>query len=287
MRFGAIHAHRTEYPVAWMCVRLEVSRSGYYAWRKRPLCARKQQDARLKLLVRVVHAQSRSTYGSPRIHHALRKQGHRVSRKRVARLMRQEGLQGLRKRRFVRTTNASHGLTVAANILERRFNPRFLNRAWVGDMTYLRSQEGWLYLATVIDLCSRRVIGWCIDETLDASLATRALESAARQRRPRPGLIFHSDRGSQYASAGFQAVLKKWGMVCSMSRTGECWDNAVAESFFSRLKDELLYRRSWNSKREFRNAVAEYVTCFYNYARSHSSLGYQTPVEYEAARFAA
>lgn len=283
MRFKAIREHVDEYPVAWMCRHLRVSTSGYYAWCERPRCDRERRDEQLTLLVRVVHTESRNTYGSPRVYRELRKQGQRVGRKRVARLMRQEGLQGIRKRRFVKTTDSAHRLPVAENILARDFNPDAINKTWVGDITYLRSDEGWLYLATVIDLYSRRVVGWCIDDNMRSDLVIRALDMAVGQRRPPVGLLFHSDRGSQYASEDFQSLLKRHSIVCSMSRKAECWDNAVAESFFGRLKDELLYRRLWPSKRGLRDAVAEYITCFYNCSRSHSALGYMSPMEYEAA----
>jgi putative transposase len=283
MRFQAVQEYREKYPIAWMCRHLRVSTSGYYAWQRRPECDRQRRDEQLTLLVRSVHAESRQTYGSPRVYQELKRRGQRVGRKRVARLMRQESLQGLRKRRFVRTTDSKHKMPVAGNIVARDFSPEVINKTWAGDITYLRSDEGWLYLATVIDLYSRRIVGWCIDDNMRSGLVIRALDMAVGQRCPSAGLVFHSDRGSQYASEDFQAILKKHGIVCSMSRKAECWDNAVAESFFGRLKDELLYRHGWTTKRGLRDAVAEYITCFYNSSRSHSTLGYMSPMEYEAA----
>ncbi len=281
MKFQAIKDHKELFPIRWMCRRLDVSPSGFYAWTNRPSSLRSARDAQLKVLIRASYAGGRKTYGSPRVHRDLKAQGQRVGRKRVARLMAQEGLVGLRKRRFCRTTDSNHDLPLASNALNRQFTPSAPNTVWAGNITYLRTTDGWLYLAVVIDLFSRRVVGWSIEDHMRTELVTQALDMAIYQRRPSGGLMHHSDRGSQYASHAFQSVLKTNGIDCSMSRKAECWDNAVVESFFGTLKDELIYRQTWSSGAELRAAVAEYISCFYNAERLHSTLGYVSPVKYE------
>lgn len=281
MKFVAIEDHRGQFKTSWMCRRLKVSVSGFYAWRKRGASHRAADDARLAVHVRAIHAASRKTYGSPRVQRELARQGIRTSRKRVMRLMQADGLMGLRKRRFKKTTDSSHGDRVAKNLLDRNFVSDAPNRAWVGDITYVRTHEGWLYLATLIDLFSRRVVGWAVDDTMETDLPLKALEMAIGSRSVSPGLLHHTDRGSQYTSGAYQAMLIQHGMVCSMSRKAECWDNSVAESFFSRLKDDLIYRETWHTKHQARAAIVEYISCFYNARRLHSSLGYCTPMEYE------
>jgi putative transposase len=281
VKYQAIHEHRGRFATRWMCRQLKVSASGFYAWRQRAPAPRAVRDEQLKVLIRASYAAGRKTYGSPRIYRDLKAQGQCVGRKRVARLMAQEGLAGLRKRRFCRTTDSAHDLPLASNALNRQFKPSAPNAAWAGDITYLRTPTGWLYLAIVMDLFSRKIVGWAIADHMRTELVTRALDLAVQQRQPAEGLLHHSDRGSQYASHHFQGVLKNHGITCSMSRKAECWDNAVVESFFGTMKEELVYRRSWGSDAELRAAVAEYITCFYNAKRLHSTLGYVSPMEYE------
>ena len=248
MKFAAIRDHRGEFSTSWMCRRLKVSTSGFYAWCKRGVSGRAANDARLAVHIRAIHNASRKTYGSPRVHRDLARQGMKASRKRVMRLMRLDGLMGLRKRRCKKTTDSTHGDRVAQNILDRKFVVDAPNRAWVGDITYVRTHEGWLYLATLIDLFSRRVVGWAVDDNMETDLPLKALQMAVGSRNVAPGLVHHTDRGSQYTSSAYQVALAKHAMVCSMSRKAECWDNSVAESFFSRLKDDLIYRQTWQTK---------------------------------------
>ena len=237
MRYLFVRAEKAMYPVAMLCRVLEVSRSGYYAFEKRGPSKREISNRELTGQIREIHERSRRTYGSPRIHRELRAGRHqRVGRKRVARLMRFEGIVGRRRRKFCRTTDSSHGLPVAENLLNRRFEMTRPNRGWVGDVTYIRTVAGWLYLAAILDLFSRRVVGYALSRHNDAQLALEALRAALRYRVPASDLMHHTDRGSPYASGDYQAALNTRGMVCSMSRRGNCWDNAVAEAFFSTLK---------------------------------------------------
>lgn len=279
MRFGFIDAEKARYPVRLLCRLLEVSRSGYYAWRDRGPSERAAEDEVLRHEIRAVHSASRGTYGSPRVHRELR---HRrpVSRKRIARLMRELGLQGCSPRRFRKTTDSDHELRVAANLAGER-TPETLNQQWGADITYVWTWEGWMYLAVVIDLFSRRVIGWAMASHMRTELVSAALEMALGRRAPAADLLHHSDRGSQYASKVYRKLLDDFGITCSMSRSGNCWDNAIVESFFATLKNELVYRRPWPTRRAARNAIAEYIECFYNPTRLHSSLDYQSPNEYE------
>ncbi len=281
MKFAAIQDHQGAFRTSWMCRKLKVSASGFYAWSKRAVSQRTAEDSRLAVHVRAIHAASRKTYGSPRVHRELARQGMHTSRKRVMRLMRADSLMGLRKRRFKKTTDASHGRPVAPNLLDRNFVSKAPNRAWVGDITYVRTHEGWLYVATLMDLFSRRIVGWAVDDNMETNLPMKALEMAVCSRRIEPGLVHHTDRGSQYASHAYRAALDGHGMICSMSRKAQCWDNAAAESFFSRFKDDLIYREVWQTKSQARAAIVEYISCFYNAQRLHSSLGYLTPMEYE------
>ena len=243
MKYASIARHRGEFPVRLMCRVLAVSPAGFYAAHRRRLSARVQQDQALRLKVRAVHARSRRRYGAPRVHAELRAQGERVAKKRVARLMREDGLVGRRPRRWVRTTESQPGQPVAPNVLGRRFGVDQVpgpDRVWVSDLTYVPTREGWLFLAIVLELASRRVVGWAMRATLDAELALAALRMALAARRPAPGLVHHSDRGSQYAGAAYRALLQAHGLVASMSKRGDCWDNAVAESFFATLETELI-----------------------------------------------
>jgi transposase InsO family protein len=283
VKFEFIHAQKAHFPVEFMCEQLEVSRSGFYAWSQRPESAHQQEDQELAAEVEKVHRDSRGTYGSPRVHAELRARGRKVSRKRVARLMEQQKLEARPKRRFVRTTDSSHGLPVAPNVLERDFSPSQPNSTWATDITYVWTGEGWLYLDVVLDLFSRRVVGWAMSEHIDTQLVLSGLQMALEGRQPPQGLLHHSDRGSQYASFDYQQALADQGIQPSMSRKGNCWDNAVAESFFSTLKMELVYRTSFATRQEARAAIFEYIEVFYNRLRRHSTLGYLSPVDYERA----
>jgi transposase InsO family protein len=279
--FAFIASKEVAFPVETMCRVLEVSRSGYYAWKKRPEPAKRKQDARLAVEIVSAHQRSRGIYGSPRVHRDLKARGLRVGRKRVERLMRESGLRGRAKRRFVCTTDSNHALPVAPNLLDRRFEVDAPNRVWVGDVTYIPTANGWLYLAVLLDLFSRRVVGWATSATNDRALALAALETALKHRRPPDGLLHHTDRGSPYASADYQAALARRGIVASMSRTGDCYDNAVAESFFATLKAEHVDHEDFPSREVARASVADYIEHFYNPARRHSSLGYVSPIEFE------
>ena len=281
MKYAFIEAKKALYPVAVLCSLLGVSRSGFYAWRCRPTAKRKNQDVELSATVESIHLSSRRTYGVPRIHAELRARGLRVGKKRVARLMRDKCLQGRTKRRFRSSTAEVSLAPPAANVLAREFARKGPNEAWVGDITYLWTAEGWLYLAVLLDLHSRRVVGWSMSDRLDRTLAIAALEMAVGRRAPGPNLVHHSDRGSQYTSHDYQAALQKHGLVCSMSRKGNCWDNAVAESFFATLKTELLAERPFPTRAAARQAVFDYVEVFYNRQRRHSALGYLTPAGFE------
>jgi len=270
-----------------MCSQLSVSRSGFYAWLKRGPSPRAKEDVLLGARVLELHLDSERRYGSPRVQRALAAEGRNVSRKRVVRLMRARGLVARAKPHFVATTNSEHELPLAPNVLARRFEQSQPNLAWASDITYLWTAEGWLYLAVIIDLCSRRVVGWATSDTLERKFCVDALETALANRRPAPGLIHHSDRGTQYASADYRALLEKHGIVCSMSRRANCWDNAVAESFFSTLKTELVCGRIYRTREQATLAVFEYIECFYNQKRLHSSIGYCSPAEFEAKMGAA
>lgn len=284
MRYGCIQHHRGEFPVTLMCRVLDVTRSGFYAWYKRKPSERAREDQRLRIEVRVAYRESRGCYGSPRIHQELRSKGERVSRKRVARLMRAEGLRGKKKRRFRATTNSDHAYPVAANVLNRQFAVEDVpgpDRVWVADITYVPTREGWLYLAVIIDLASRLVVGWSMGETLETELVTRALEMAVQRRRPPPGLLHHSDRGVQYASNEYRELLEGLKAVVSMSRKGNCWDNAVAESFFATTEIELIEDADWHTRNEARSAIFDFIEVWYNRHRRHSSLGYLTPAAFD------
>ena len=271
-----------EFPVRALCQILEVSPSGYYAWLVRKPSSRQLQDRKLLTLISAVHHQSRQTYGSPRITRELNEQNHRCGRHRIARLMRQAGLHGLQRPRFrPRTTDSDHDLPVAPNHLKQRALPAEPNRVWVTDITYIATLQGWLYLAIVMDLYSRKIVGWATADHLKTSLVKEALSRALTSRRPAPGLLHHSDRGVQYASADYRTLLKSWQIVSSMSAKGYCYDNAVAESFFSTIKTEMLNRHQWSAGHEVNPALFDYIECFYNRKRRHSSLDYQSPAHFE------
>ena len=284
MKFAVIAHHVGEFPVRLMCDALRVSPAGFYAAQTRPSSARQRSDQRLRLEIRAVHAATRRRYGAPKIHQELRAQGIRCGHNRVARLMRLDGLRSKRARAFKVTTQAGHACAVAANHLARQFRVTthpIRDRAWVADITYLATQSGWLYLAVILDLASRRVVGWCADSRLDHSLPLRALTRALRQRQPHAGALHHSDRGVQYASAAYQQLLADHGLVCSMSRPGNCWDNAVTESFFATLKTELADDAHWPSRTAAYHDLQQYIEIWYNRQRRHQTLGYRTPTQYE------
>lgn len=285
MRYAFIEEQRTQHCVRRMCTLLNVSPAGYYEWRGRPLSARAIVDAQLRSAIVRVHADSRRTYGRPRIHAKLRAEGQHVGAKRVRRLMKAADIAGIRPRRFRRTTDSAHALPVANNVLARSFDVTQIahtNAVWAGDITYLPTCEGWLYLAVVLDLVSRRVVGWSMDTTMERKLVVTALRSAITNRRPKSGTIFHSDRGSQYASEEFTALLATHAMIPSMSRTGNCWDNAVVESFFGSMKTELG-DPIFENRAAARAAIFEYIEVWYNRKRLHSTLGYVSPEQYESS----
>ena len=262
---------------------LGITPSAYYAWRSRQESRRERENARLLVHIRSVHQESRRTYGSPRVHRELRRRGIEAGRHRVARLMRLGGICPRQVRRFRATTDSRHRLAVAENRLERRFDVDRPNAVWAADITYIWTKEGWLYLAVVLDLFSRRIVGWSMQKTLERSLVLHAMYMALRSRQPGPGLLHHSDRGSQYASGDYQALLAEQGMLCSMSRKGDCWDNAPVESFFSTLKRELVHHRHYVTRAEARQDIFRYIEIWYNRKRQHSSLGYLSPCEYEVS----
>lgn len=284
MRFAFIQVHAWQHAITTMCRVLRVSKAGYYAWVPRPPSAHTTADEQLADRIRAVHRASRRTYGSPRVQEELKAQGERHGRKRIARLMRTHGIRAKAVRRFRVTTDSKHAHPVAPNTLARQFAVDQVaapNRVWVGDITYLTTREGWLYLAVVLDLGSRRVIGWAMRHTLEGGLTEEALTMALTGRRPGPGVLHHTDRGSQYAAGDYRALLTTHGMECSMSRVGDCWDNAVAESFFATLKRELADDADWATRDDARTAVFEYIEVWYNRQRRHSSLDYLSPVAYE------
>ena len=271
-----------EFPAAAVCPVLGVSRSGYYDWLKRRPSQRQLADQKLLCLILKVYEQGRKTYGSPRVTQMLKRQNQPCGRHRVARLMRQAGLRGLQKSAFrPRTTESNHPLPIARNRLKETKAPAQPNRVWVTDITYIATVEGWLYLAAVMDLCSRKIVGWATADHLKSSLVKEALSRALASRRPAPGLLHHSDRGVQYASQDYRSLLQLHRIVPSMSAQGNCYDNASMESFFSTLKSELIHRQTWRSHPEVKLAIFDYVETFYNRQRLHSSLNYQSPSEFE------
>jgi len=285
MRYAFIEEQRTQHCVRRMCNLLKVSPAGYYEWRGRPLSSRAIADVEIRSAIVRVHAESRRTYTRPRIHAKLSAEGRHVGAKRVRRLMKAAGVAGIRPRRFRKTTDSDHGHPVAKNVLARAFDVKQIaqtNHVWAGDITYVPTREGWLYLAVVLDLVSRRVIGWSMDSTMDRKLVITALRSAIANRRPKRGTLFHSDRGSQYASAEFTELLALHGIVASMSRKGDCWDNAVVESFFGSLKTELG-DPIFESRSTARAAIFEYIEVWYNRQRLHSTLNYLSPEQYESS----
>jgi transposase InsO family protein len=280
-RYRFIQGEKAAYPVTLLCRVLGVARSAYYAWARRGVSARAQADADLAAQVAAAHARSRGTYGAPRVHAALRAAGVRTSRRRVARLMRAGGLAGCRRRRRPRTTVVDPAQAPAANVVARDFAAPAPDRLWLGDITYLPTGEGWLYLAVLLDAYSRRVVGWAMADHLRTELALDALAMAVRARRPGVGLVHHTDRGCQYAATAYQSQLAARGVICSMSRAGECLDNAMAESFFATLKAELVGAHRWPTRAAARTAIFEWIEAFYNRQRAHSALAYQSPAMFE------
>jgi transposase InsO family protein len=284
VRFAFIAEEKAAFPVRLLCRTLQVSRAGFYAWQGRPPAPRARADNRLGLEIAAIHAESRERYGSPRVHAELADRGCRISRKRVARLMRARGLAARRRRRVRVTTHSRHPFPVAPNVLARQFERPQPDRAWVTDITYIPTGEGWLYLAVLLDLCSRLAVGWAMSERLTDDLTLDALGMALARRCPPQGLLHHSDRGSQYASGDYQRVLAQHGIVGSMSRRGNCWDNAVAESFFATIKVELVHDAAWATRAAARAELVEYLEVFYNGQRRHSALGYLSPRAFERQR---
>ena len=281
MRFEFIRAERADYPVAVLCQVLQVSRAGFYAWLARPPSHRAGRSRELAGRVQQVHLESRGTYGSPRVHRELRRCGVVVSEKTVAKVMRAEHLVARRRRRYRATTDSRHTERIAPNLLNRDFVRNAPNEAWVTDVTAIWCQTGWVYLAAILDLFSRRLVGWAMSGTNDTTLALTALKRALASRKPPPGLIHHSDRGSPYGSSDYLNVLRNQGIRPSMSRKGDCWDNAVAESFFASLKTERIGDRVYPDEPSATRDVADYIDHFYNPQRLHSTLNYMSPVEYE------
>jgi putative transposase len=280
--FRFVAAKKAEHSITIMCRVLEVSRSGYHAWASRPLSARAVEDQRLTARIRVLFEKRRKVYGSPRIWADLvLEDGERIGRKRVERLMRQAGLSGLIAKKYKNTTVRVPGVRVAEDLLDRNFAAGAPNRCWVADITYLRTWEGRLYLVAVQDLYSRRNVGWAMADHMPTELVTDALQMALTHRRPPPGLVWHSDQGSQFVSLAFGQQARAAGIAQSMGSKGDCFDNAVAESFFATLKKELVHRRSWPSKTELQTEIFDYIEVFYNRERRHSTLGQLSPAQYE------
>jgi putative transposase len=282
MTYRFIDQHKDQWPVRLLCETLEVAPAGYYAWRQRPASELRQRHDALVVEMQAIHAEVKQRYGSPRMHKELVARGQDCCVNTVAKLMRDNDIKAKSARKFrVTTTDSQHDLPVAANILDRQFNPSEANEVWVADITYIPTDEGWLYLAAVEDLYSRRIVGWSMDDHMESRLVVDALEMAVQRRLPGANLLAHSDRGSQYASAHYQRLLGRHGITCSMSRRADCWDNAPMESFFASLKKELVHGARFATRAEARAAIFEYIEVFYNGQRRHSSLGYVSPAEYE------
>ena len=287
MIFRFVSNHQSEFPIFLMCRVLEVSRSGYYAWLKHPESKRDQDDKALSQEILEIHQESFCTYGSPRVYRELKRRGKHIGEKRIVRLMRKDGLRAKTKRKFKVTTDSRHNFPVAPNLLNREFTPEEPNQVWASDITYIWTAEGWLYLAVVMDLFSRTIVGWSMSERMTRELVINAFVMATKRRNPPSGLLHHSDRGSQYASADYQDILAKYGAICSMSRKGNCWDNAPVESFFGTLKREHVFHNRYLNRAQARQSIFVYIEQFYNRKRIHSALGYRTPSEMEQFKLAA
>jgi putative transposase len=279
MRYRFVAAERASYPVRLLCRVVGVAASGFYAWLRRAPSRREHRDRSLAGRIGTVFAASRCTYGSPRVHAELRAEGIRVSRKRVARLMRENGLAAPLRRRFPRTTDSDHDRPVAPNLLEQKFTAEQPNTVWLADISYIPTGEGWLYLAAIKDMATREIVGWSMSDSLEAGAACAALRMAIQRRQPPVGLIHHSDRGVQYAGSEYQKILTRHGLRCSMSRRGNCYDNAPMESFFGSLKNELVHRTTFPTRAAARQALFEYLEIFYNRRRRHSGVGFLTPAQ--------
>ena len=287
MIFRFVSNHQSEFPISLMCRVLAVSRSGYYAWLNHPESKKNQDDKALSQEISEIHRESFGTYGSPRVYRELKRRGKHLGENRVARLMRKDGLRAKTKRKFKVTTDSRHNFPVAPNLLNREFTPEEPNQTWASDITYVWTAEGWLYLAVVMDLFSRAIVGWSMSERMTRALVINAFGMAVKRRNPPPGLLHHSDQGSQYASADYQIILAKYGAICSMSRKGNCWDNAPVESFFSTLKREHVFHNLYGHRAQARQSIFMYIEQFYNRKRIHSALGYRTPSEMEQLKLAA
>ena len=283
MKYAWIDGQRDSYPLQAMCELLEVSTSGHADWKKCGGPTHWPSDEQLLTLIRSVHAQYRQAYGSPRLTEELKSRGIPVSRDRVRRLMKANGIRARHKRRYKATTDSKHALPVASNLLGRQFKTSAPNQVWTADITYIPTREGWLYLAVVMDLYTRMIVGWTLDSRMTRELVMNALRMARFRRKPAPGLLHHSDRGSQYCSGDYRALLKEYGMVASMSRKGNCWDNAPMESLFNSLKNERVFHEDYATREEATRDMFDYIERFYNRRRRHSSLGYHSPAQHHAA----
>ncbi len=281
--YELVDSEKAAYPVGALCEAVGVSRSAYYAWCKATPSARDLANQRILAEIRAIHVENEARYGSPRVVDELRARGHEVGKHRVARLMRENGIWARIRRRFRHTTDSTHKLPVAPNLLQQNFTAAAPNQAWVGDITYIWTAEGWSYLAVLIDLYSRRVVGWAMRKSLSRELAVSALQQALTRRKPPPGLIQHTDRGSQYASQEYRALLEGYGARCSMSAAGNCYDNAVAESFFATLKKELVHGCAFETRTEAYDAISHFIENFYNAKRLHSAVGNVSPINFELA----
>lgn len=281
MKYAWIDAQRADYPLPDLCEVLSVSVSGYRAWRRGGSPDTKRlSTAQAVALIKAIHAEFKGAYGSRRMHRELQGRGHRIGLERVERLMREHGIRARHKRRYKATTDSSHALPVAENLLARNFTPEAPNRVWTGDITYIATDEGWLYLAVVLDLFNREVVGWSLKPRMTADIVTDALTMAWFRSKPTPGVMFHSDRGSQYASHAMRCKLNEFGMTASMSRKGNCWDNAPTESFFNSLKNERVHGARYATRQQASADVFQYIEGFYNRRRRHSTLGYCSPQEF-------
>lgn len=280
MRFALVESEKANYPVTALCETLEVSTAGFYAWRRRGPCRRERENSALVAAIESIHRESRATYGSPRVHAELLERGHRVGLNRVSRLMREQGIAVRARRGFCRTTVSDPTHCIAPNTLGRDFEAEAPGQKWVCDTTFIDTAEGWLYLATMLDLYNREIVGWAMGDRNDQCLTGRALGMALERHAPPEGLLHHSDRGSTYTAGNYRELLAGNAMECSMSRRADCWDNAVAESFFATLKKELVHRVRFATRREAEAAIFEYIEVFYNRRRKHSTLGYTSPVDY-------
>ncbi len=281
MRFAFVDEHHHQVPVERLCRIMDVTSRGYRAWRSRPISQRQRDDLVLLAHIREQHRLSLGSYGRPRMTEELKELGLNVGHRRVGRLMRDNGISVVRTRKYKATTDSNHRFDIAPNLLNRDFTATLPNQKWAGDISYIWTREGWLYLAVMLDLHSRRVIGWAVSNRLKRDLAIRALDMAVTLRKPQPGCTHHTDRGSQYCSHDYQKRLRQHGFKVSMSGKGDCYDNAVVETFFKTLKAELIWRRAWHTRREVEGALFQYINGFYNLRRRHSALGGKSPLAFE------